>query len=72
MELESEAIAELDAARLRAALPSLPATERRVIELRYLGSATEAQIAQMTGTALGTVKTRTRSGLRRLRRLLGE
>jgi RNA polymerase sigma-70 factor (ECF subfamily) len=56
--------------RVRAALGSLPDSQREVLLLAYFGGYTQSEIAQLTGTPLGTVKTRTSAAVRRLRRLL--
>jgi RNA polymerase sigma-70 factor (ECF subfamily) len=49
------------------ALAALPPLERRVIVLSYDDGLTQAEIADRTGWPIGTVKTRTRRALRRLR-----
>ncbi len=51
---------------LHAALTRLPATEREVLELAYFEDMTQTEIAAHLRLPLGTVKTRTRSGLHRL------
>ncbi len=67
---EERAFAAIDAAHVRAALKQLPAEQRDPIELGFFGGITHEEIARRTGTPLGTVKTRIRSGLRRLRGML--
>src|SRR5215210_693628 len=52
---------------VRGALRSLTAMERRVIALAYDGGLSQSEIADELGWPLGTVKTRTRRALHRLR-----
>lgn len=56
---------------IRAALNGLPVEQKQVINLAYFGGLTCQEIAQRTGTPLGTVKGRLRLGLHKLRSLLG-
>ncbi len=58
--------------RVHRALGELPENERQVIELAYWGGRSQSEIAELLGIPLGTVKTRTRSGLARLADALGE
>lgn len=51
-------------------LARLPEPQRRVLELAFVGGLTQAEIAARTGEPLGTVKTRCRLALERLRGLL--
>jgi RNA polymerase sigma-70 factor (ECF subfamily) len=56
--------------RVHRALEGLADNERDVIELAYYGELSQSEIADFLGIPLGTVKTRTRSGLNRLADLL--
>jgi RNA polymerase sigma-70 factor, ECF subfamily len=58
--------------RVHRAIEELPEHERRVIELAYWGEQSQSEIAEFLHVPLGTVKTRTRSGLARLADLLEE
>jgi len=55
---------------LRGMLASIPLVERQVLELAYYQELTQAEIAARLGWPLGTVKTRTRRALHRLRQTL--
>ena len=50
-----------------AALAALPTNERTLIALKYLDDRTDANIAELLGIPLGTVKSRVARGLGRLR-----
>ena len=58
------------AAVVRAALAELPEEQRRTLLLAYLEGMSQSEIAARTGQPLGTVKTRTRAGLKKLGELL--
>jgi len=57
-------------ALVRAALDALAPEQRDVIELAYYGGMSQSEIAAARGLPLGTVKTRTRLGMMRLREML--
>jgi RNA polymerase sigma-70 factor (ECF subfamily) len=54
------------------ALGELPDEERRAIELAYFEGLTYVQVAQLLNQPEGTVKSRIRNGMRRMRRVLAE
>lgn len=56
--------------RVLAAMQRLPVEQREVIELAYYEGLTHVEIATKTGKSLGTVKTRIRLGLNKLRQAL--
>jgi RNA polymerase sigma-70 factor (ECF subfamily) len=53
--------------RVITAMQKLPEEQRLVIELTYYQGLTQNQIAQATGVSVGTVKTRIRLGLKKLK-----
>ncbi len=61
-----------EATEIRAALEELPAEQREVIEMAYFEGKTRREIAAETDTPLGTVHTRARLALLRLRKLFHE
>ncbi|HEY2509131.1 MAG TPA: sigma-70 family RNA polymerase sigma factor [Streptosporangiaceae bacterium] len=63
--------ASLEAERIRRCLDGLTELQRESITLAYYGGYTYAQVAVLLGTALGTIKTRIRDGLIRLRDCMG-
>jgi len=55
---------------LKTALDRLPTPQREVLELAYYEGLTHAEVAAKTGKSLGTVKTRIRLGLSKLKSIL--
>jgi RNA polymerase sigma-70 factor (ECF subfamily) len=58
------------AGQMRAAVASLPGDERTAIEMAYFEGHTYREVASLLSEPEGTVKSRIRSGLRRLRSVL--
>jgi RNA polymerase sigma factor (sigma-70 family) len=65
-----EVAGRLDRDAVQAAIRTLSDVQREAIELAYFGGLTQAEIADRTGTPLGTVKSRMRLGLLAMRRTL--
>jgi RNA polymerase sigma-70 factor (ECF subfamily) len=76
--LEATERTDVEAARreetvtVRAAIDTLPADQRQVIELAYFGGFTHTEIAGMLELPVGTVKGRMRLGLEKLRAALAQ
>jgi RNA polymerase sigma-70 factor, ECF subfamily len=54
-----------------AAVAQLPTEQRQTVEMAYFGGLSQSEIAEATGQPLGTVKTRARLALQKLREALG-
>jgi RNA polymerase sigma-70 factor (ECF subfamily) len=67
-----EALSDDELARVRVAVKQLPAEQRQAIDLAFFGGLTHAEIAEMLGEPLGTVKARIRRGMMKLRECLNE
>lgn len=61
----------LEQQQVRAALGTLTELQREVIELAYYGGHTHREVSELLDAPLGTVKTRMRDGLIRLRDAMG-
>lgn len=65
--IEDRVIAGLQAERVRAAVETLPQEQRSAVSLAFWGGLSHQEIALRTGTPLGTVKSRVRLGMAKLR-----
>jgi RNA polymerase sigma factor (sigma-70 family) len=71
-DVEGDAWANIRGDRVRAALATLPEAQRIAVELAFLSGLTHVEVAEQLAIPLGTAKTRIRTGLLRLRDLLGD
>jgi RNA polymerase sigma-70 factor (ECF subfamily) len=69
-DLEQEVFDLTTAERVRKAVAKLPGGERKAIELAYFGGHSYREVAAMENEPEGTIKSRIRSGLRRMEREL--
>lgn len=60
----------VDGTRAAVALRDLPEAQREPLILAYFGGYTQSEIAVLLGAPLGTIKTRMRDGLSRLRKIM--
>jgi len=67
---ENPGVAAENRGLVRSALNALPESQRRVVELAFFEGLTQSEIASRLGEPLGTVKTRARLGLERLKSLI--
>ena len=65
-------VSEQQAAAVRAALEALPDSQRAPLELAYYEGLSQSEIAERLQTPLGTIKTRMRQALMRLRDAVAE
>jgi RNA polymerase sigma factor (sigma-70 family) len=66
----SDAISRMDALGIRKHLSNLKEDEKRIIDLAYFDGFTQDEISKKLGIPLGTVKTRMRTAIIRLRQVL--
>jgi RNA polymerase sigma factor (sigma-70 family) len=70
-DVEDDAWSRVVAEQVRTAMGALSQPQREALTLAYYGGYTQREVAALTGTPLGTVKTRMLSGMRRLKQELG-
>jgi RNA polymerase sigma-70 factor (ECF subfamily) len=61
----------IEGRRVVEALATLPEAQREALTLAYYGGYSQSEIAALVGAPLGTIKTRMRDGLSRLRNEMG-
>ena len=69
-DVEDEAWSRVVSDQVRGALGALPTAQREVLTLAYYGGYTQREVAALTSTPLGTVKTRMLAGMRRMKESL--
>jgi RNA polymerase sigma-70 factor, ECF subfamily len=72
LDIENETQRSLLTQRLRAAMAALPREQREAVELAYFEGLTQTEIAERTGSPLGTVKSRVRAALQSLKELFND
>jgi RNA polymerase sigma-70 factor (ECF subfamily) len=71
MDVAHEVELRIEGQRVSEALATLPDPQREAITLAYFGGYSQSEIAALVGAPLGTIKTRMRDGLSRLRAEMG-
>ena len=70
--MDGEAWANIRRERVLEAMNQLPEAQRTCVELAFFSGLTHVEVAEQLDIPLGTAKTRIRTGLLRLRDLLGD
>lgn len=68
--VETQVTQNLERERIRQALDTLPESQRQVVEMAYFQGYSQSEMAELLGQPLGTVKTRVRLALQKLRTAL--
>jgi RNA polymerase sigma factor (sigma-70 family) len=69
---EADVLMQERSSYVKACLAELPDEQRLALELAYFSGLSHSEIAAKTGLSLGTVKTRIRLGLKKLREAIGD
>jgi RNA polymerase sigma-70 factor, ECF subfamily len=72
VDIEGEMQRTLLTQKLRTAMAALPREQREAVELAYFEGMTQTEIAERTGSPLGTVKSRVRAALQSLKELFDD
>ncbi len=70
-DVAEQVVANIEGTRVRKALERLTEMQRQAVELAYFGGHSYREVAVLLGVAEGTIKTRIRDGMIRLRDELG-
>jgi RNA polymerase sigma-70 factor (ECF subfamily) len=72
MSADDKMVLDDDGERLHAVLKELPAEQAQVVQMSFFADKPHSQIAQELGLPLGTVKSRLRLAMARIRGAMGE
>ena len=72
LDLEDSAHQSIEIEKVQEAMGNLPPEQRQALLMAYFYGYSHSQIAEKTGEPLGTVKTRIRTGMQKLREMLRE
>lgn len=71
-DVETQALGAIEGEQVRKALEQVDEPHRTALLYCYFGGLSHSELAETTGVALGTAKTRVRTGLKKLKTLLAE
>jgi RNA polymerase sigma-70 factor (ECF subfamily) len=72
VDVEHQVYARLEKGRIQEAVQALPEEQREAVFLAYFGGYTHQEVAQRTGVPLGTIKSRIRLAMEKLRNTLAD